>query len=57
MPIYDPFGLIADYHIPHKILVQNTRSYGKNWDKAIPTELHELCQMHHFKIPRVYCPN
>jgi len=62
MAIFDPFGLIADYHIAAKILVQNTWSNGTNWDEAIPTELHqnwnfwlsELCHMDHFKIPLVY---
>jgi len=50
--------------IAAKILVQNKWSNGKNWDEAIPTELHqnwnfwlsELCHMHHFKIPRVCLP-
>jgi len=41
MAILDPFGLIADYHISAKILVQNIWSYGTNWDEDIPTELHQ----------------
>nr|XP_041632359.1 uncharacterized protein LOC121502723 [Drosophila kikkawai] len=65
MAIFDPFGLIADYHISAKIIVQSTWSFGTSWDEAIPPELHpkwkswlaEIHKMHNFKVPRIYSPN
>ncbi|XP_075157911.1 uncharacterized protein LOC142231178 [Haematobia irritans] len=64
MAVFDPFGLIADFLLYSKSLVQQTWKYKIGWDEAIPKELHkkwyswwkEFEKLKDFKINRCLSP-
>ncbi|XP_075167717.1 uncharacterized protein LOC142239844 [Haematobia irritans] len=60
MSAFDPFGLIADFLLHGKILVQHCWKHDMDWDDIIPEHLHkkftawwrEFQEISKFKIPR-----
>ena len=65
MAIFDPFGLLADFLIFSKLLIQETWRLKTDWDSPIPLEMHKkwfawwnaFHQIRDFKIARHYCPH
>ncbi|XP_073837762.1 uncharacterized protein isoform X2 [Musca autumnalis] len=63
--IYDPFGVISDFMVTTKIIMQSVWKCGINWDDELPEEIYrqwkvwleQLPNIKKFKVPRYYVPN
>ncbi|XP_067635222.1 uncharacterized protein [Eurosta solidaginis] len=64
MSVFDPFGIIADFLLFAKMLVQEVWRHSIGWDEAIPSSLHhkwfmwwsELKHVNIVKVKRWYSP-
>ncbi|XP_036347224.1 uncharacterized protein LOC118756578 [Rhagoletis pomonella] len=64
MAVFDPFGMLADYLLFTKILIQETWKHGIAWDDVLPQELskkwvrwwQEFHNVQQFKMQRCYSP-
>ncbi|XP_067613958.1 uncharacterized protein [Eurosta solidaginis] len=64
MSVFDPFGIIADFLLFAKMLVQEVWRHSIGWDEAIPSSLHhkwfmwwsELNHVNIVKVKRWYSP-
>lgn len=64
MSVFDPFGLLADYMLHAKLIVQDLWRVGSGWDEPIPTALQErwtswftqMNTLRECRIPRCYSP-
>lgn len=65
MSVFDPFGILADFMIHAKLLVQDLWRAGSRWDEAIPQSLHErwigwcsqLTSLSTCRVARCYSPH
>lgn len=65
MSIFDPFGMIADFMLRSKTLIQKTWKVNINWEDLVTNELQknwkawwdEFKRVKEFKIPRCLSPN
>lgn len=64
MSVFDPFGLLANYTIYAKLILQDLWRHGTGWDEPIPQELFSKWQQwvakldssRQVRIPRCYGP-
>lgn len=65
MSIFDPFGLLANFTIYAKLLLQSLWQKGTGWDDDIPEDIHhkwlqwlsKLDTCRQVRVPRCYQPN
>ncbi|XP_036341132.1 uncharacterized protein LOC118750502 [Rhagoletis pomonella] len=65
MAVFDPFGLLANFLITTKIIIQDTWRLGIGWDEKLDAELaarwsrwwKEFPNIKEFQVPRYYSPN
>ncbi|XP_036340426.1 uncharacterized protein LOC118749754 [Rhagoletis pomonella] len=65
MPVFDPFGLLANFLITTKIIIQDTWRLGIGWDEKLDAELaarwsrwwKEFPNIKEFQVPRYYSPS
>lgn len=64
MSVFDPFGMLANYMLCAKLLLQETWTIGVDWDAPIPDVIHgrwlawqqELPRIATCRLPRCYSP-
>lgn len=62
MSVFDPYGLLANFMLPPKLMVQDMFRMGLDWDEPAPDEIWqrweswrvEISQTHRLSVPR--CP-
>lgn len=65
MTLFDPHGLISNFLIHGKIVIQDLWRSGVSWDEAIPQEIYarwkrwinQLSCLENVKVPRCYFPS
>lgn len=62
MSVFDPFGILADFMLTAKVILQDVWRSGVNWDELIPEHVderwqawrNEIQRTHLCRIPRCY---
>ncbi|XP_062698658.1 uncharacterized protein LOC134284186 [Aedes albopictus] len=65
MSLFDPHGLISNFLVHGKILIQDLWRSGVTWDEAIPQDIlarwnqwvNQLPLLENIRVPRCYFPN
>lgn len=65
MSVFDPFGLLADFLLTAKILLQDLWRVGTTWDQQVPEDVDErwqswrsrIEQTRECRVPRCYAAN
>lgn len=65
MSIFDPFGILANFTIYAKLMLQELWRHGTKWDEPIPADmaqkwtqwLSKLDVCRQIRVPRCYAPN
>lgn len=65
MSIYDPFGFLAEFMLPTKLILQELWRTGVGWDDPVPHNINckwqqwrnTIASIESLRIPRCYSPN